>query len=121
MKDIVHQRCAGLDIHKDSIAACVRWADETGQIHKELRVFGTTTRELEMLAAWLKGHQIRLVAMESTGDSWKPIWNILEGPLRDPLLANSQHIRNIPTRKTDKKAASGSPSFCSTISFPRIN
>ena len=102
MKDIVHHRCCGLDVHKDSIAACVRWTDGQGEIRKETGIFGTTTQELKSMEAWIEGHGVRLVAMESTGIYWKPVWNILEGTF-DLRLANSQHIRNIPGKKTDKK------------------
>ena len=54
MKDVIYQRCCGLDVHKDTIAACVRWTEETGESHKENRVFGTTTQELEELARWME-------------------------------------------------------------------
>jgi transposase len=102
MKDIVYRRCCGLDVHKETIAACVRWIDETGESGKESRVFGTTTRELENLAAWMEQHQVRQVAMESTGVYWRPVWNILEGRF-EVRLANAQHIRNLPGKKTDRK------------------
>jgi transposase len=102
MKDIVYSRCCGLDVHKDSIAACARWSDDTGEIHKENRVFGTTTQALEELAAWMAQYQIRQVAMESTGVYWRPVWNILEGRF-EVRLANAQHIRNLPGKKTDRK------------------
>jgi transposase len=70
MKDVIYLRCCGLDVHKDTIAACVRWSEETGESHKENRVFGTTTQELEKLARWMEQHQVRQVAMESTGVYW---------------------------------------------------
>lgn len=73
MKDIVHRRCCGLDVHKDSIAACIRWADDNGEIYKETRVFGTTTQELNGLGVWMQRHTVRLVAVESTGVYWKPV------------------------------------------------
>ena len=102
MKDVVYRRCCGLDVHKDTIAACVRWTEETGENHKENRVFGTTTQELEKLARWMEQHQIRQVAMESTGVYWRPVWNVLEGRF-EIRLANAQHIRNLPGKKTDRK------------------
>ena len=58
MKDIVHRRCCGLDVHKDSIAACARWVDDKGDICKDARVFGTTTQELESLAGWMRHHEM---------------------------------------------------------------
>jgi len=102
MRDIVHRRCCGLDIHKDQIAACVRWAGDDGEIEQETRVFGTTTDQLRNMADWMRGHGVQLVAMESTGVYWRPVWNVLEGDFQ-LKLANSQHIRNIPGKKTDKK------------------
>jgi len=102
MKDVVYRRCCGLDVHKDTIAACVRWTEETGENHKENRVFGTTTQELEKLARWMEQHQVRQVAMESTGVYWRPVWNVLEGRF-EIRLANAQHIRNLPGKKTDRK------------------
>jgi transposase len=102
MNDIVYRRCCGLDVHKDTIAACVRWTAETGESHKENRVFGTTTQELGKLATWMEQHQVRQVAMESTGVYWRPVWNVLEGRF-EVKLANAQHIRNLPGKKTDRK------------------
>jgi transposase len=102
MKDVIYRRCCGLDVHKDTIAACVRWTEETGESHKENRVFGTTTQELEKLAKWMEQHQVRQVAMESTGVYWRPVWNVLEGRF-EIRLANAQHIRNLPGKKTDRK------------------
>jgi len=102
MKDVIYRRCCGLDVHKDTIAACVRWTEETGESHKENRVFGTTTQALEKLAGWMEQHQVRQVAMESTGVYWRPVWNVLEGRF-EIRLANAQHIRNLPGKKTDRK------------------
>jgi transposase len=102
MRDIVHRRCCGLDVHKDQIAACVRWAEDSGEIEQETRIFGTTTEQLRSMSDWMRGHGVQLVAMESTGVYWRPVWNILEGDFQ-LKLANSQHIRNIPGKKTDKK------------------
>jgi transposase len=102
MRDIVHRRCCGLDVHKDQIAACVRWAEDNGEIEQETRVFGTTTEQLRSMGDWMRGHGVQLVAMESTGVYWRPVWNVLEGDFQ-LKLANSQHIRNIPGKKTDKK------------------
>jgi transposase len=102
MRDIVHRRCCGLDVHKDQIAACVRWAEDNGEIEQETQVFGTTTEQLRNLGNWMRSHGVQLVAMESTGVYWRPVWNVLEGGFQ-LKLANSQHIRNIPGKKTDKK------------------
>jgi len=102
MKDVIYRRCCGLDVHKDTIAACIRWTEGTGESRRENRVFGTTTQELEKLASWIEEHQVRQVAMESTGVYWRPVWNVLESRF-DIRLANAQHIRNIPGKKTDRK------------------
>ncbi len=95
MKDMVYRRCCGLDVHKDTIAACVRWIEDGGESRKESRVFGTTTRELGNLATWMEQHRVRQVAMESTGVCWRPVWNVLEHRFA-VRLANAQHIRNLP-------------------------
>lgn len=102
MKDFVYHRCCGLDVHKDTIAACVRWIEDGGESRKESRVFGTTTQELQELATWMEQHQIRQVAMESTGVYWRPVWNVLEHRF-EVKLANAQHIRNLPGKKADRR------------------
>jgi transposase len=93
----VNPRCAGLDVHKDSVWACVR-VDGRQEIQK----FGTTTRELLRLGDWLMAQGVRILAMESTGVYWKPVWNLLEDRL-GLLLINAQHIKQVPGRKTDVK------------------
>src|SRR5207244_719814 len=99
---IMHERCCGLDIHKDSIAACAL-IREKGKTQEETRRFGTMTRDLEELAEWLQQKEIRHVAMESTGVYWKPVWNILEPRGFELLLANAQEVKIVPGRKTDQK------------------
>jgi transposase len=99
--DVLYRCCCGMDVHKDTVAACVLiW--ESGCARKEQRVFGTTTRQLLELSDWLHGHGVTHVAMESTGVYWKPIWNILEGQF-DITLVNPQHFKSVPGRKTDLK------------------
>ena len=76
--DVLYRCCCGMDVHKDTVAACVLiW--ESGRARKEKRIFGTTTQQLLELSDWLHGHEVTHAAMESTGVYWKPIWNILEG------------------------------------------
>lgn len=94
--------CAGLDVHKDSVEACVRRTSAGGKVEHELRHWGTTTRELVQMAEWLSSRGVTHVAMESTGVYWKPIFNILEGHF-EILLANAHHLKNVPGRKTDIK------------------
>jgi transposase len=96
--EVLYPRCAGLDVHKDSVVACVRCV--TAPLGRDVRTFGTTTRELFELADWLESHGCTHVAMEATGVYWKPVWHILEGRF-ELVLANAQHIRNVPGRKTD--------------------
>jgi transposase len=95
---VLYPRCAGLDIHKDTVVACVRCVSLPR--HHETRRFGTTTSELLALADWIGGHGCTHVAMEATGVYWRPVWHMLEDSF-DLVLANAQHIRNVPGRKTD--------------------
>ncbi|GAC1354199.1 MAG: hypothetical protein NVSMB38_32020 [Ktedonobacteraceae bacterium] len=101
---ITHERCCGLDVHKKIVVACLIVILANGQRQKEIRTFGTTTRDLLALLDWLKAAQCTHVAMESTGVYWKPIFNILEGDLT-VLLVNAQHVKALPGRKTDVKDA----------------
>src|SRR5256885_1593556 len=96
--EVLYPRCAGLDVHKDVIVACVRCVSEP--THHEVRSFDSTTRGLLELADWLALHACTHVAMEATGGYWKPVWHLLEGRFA-LVLANAQHIRNVPGRKTD--------------------
>jgi transposase len=99
----IHERCAGLDVHKRSVVACLLFP-EKGQIRKERRTFGTMTPDLLCLRDWLKEHKCSCVAMESTGVFWKPIYNLLEDHFQ-VLVVNAQHIKAVPGRKTDIKDA----------------
>jgi len=95
----LHRWCAGLDVHSDSVVACVRLTVRTKASH-EVRRFSTATRDLLELADWLAAQGVTHVAMEATGIYWKPIWYILEGRF-ELVLANAAHIRNVPGRKSD--------------------
>jgi transposase len=97
--EVLHPRCAGLDVHKDSVVACVRIASD-GSVKQEVRTFGTTTGALEELADWLHAEGCTHAAMEATGIYWKPVWHALEDKL-ELVLANAAHIKNVPGRKTD--------------------
>lgn len=101
---VVHSHCAGLDVHKKSVVASVRLVQPDGTVSKHLRTFGTTTSELLDLLAWLLSFQVTHVAFESTGEFWKPLYNLLEGSLC-VLLVNAAHIKHVPGRKTDVKDA----------------
>ena len=99
---VLYARCAGLDVHKDTIVACVRCVSPP--VHHEVRSFDSTTRGLLELADWLSAHGCTHVAMEATGVYWKPVWHMLEDGF-ELVLANAAHIRNVPGRKTDVKDA----------------
>ena len=100
--DIVYPRCAGLDVHKKTVVACVRVLEAGTKLQQETRRFTTMTSDLKALADWLMGQRVTHVAMESTGVYWRPIWNLLEGRF-ELLLVNAQHIKKVPGRKTDMK------------------
>lgn len=102
--DILYSVCAGLDVHKDTVVACVRRLDGKGKAQRLTRTFGTMTIQLLAMADWLTEQGVTHVAMESTGVYWKPIWNLLEGQF-EILLVNAQHIKQVPGRKTDVKDA----------------
>ena len=97
--EVVHERCAGLDVHSRRISACARVVTERG-VSREVCSFGTSTRELREMAAWLESRGCTHVAMESTGVYWKPVWHVLEGRF-ELVLANAQQVRNMPGRKSD--------------------
>lgn len=96
--EVLYPRCAGLDVHKDSVVARVRCV--SAPLADETRTFRTTTGELIALQEWLSTHAVTHVAMEATGVYWKPVWHMLEEHF-ELVLANAQHIRNVPGRKTD--------------------
>jgi transposase len=98
--DVLYPRCAGLDVHKDTVVACVRVASD-GAATIEVRTFDTTTPGLLALSAWLAEHGCTHVAMEATGVYWKPVWHILSDGDATLILANAAHVRNVPGRKTD--------------------
>jgi len=99
--DVLIERCAGLDIGKKDLKACVRRpGSRAGHRASEVRTFPTTTRGLLALSQWLADEQVSVVGMESTGDYWKPVFYLLEGTVETQLL-NARHIRNVPGRKTD--------------------
>jgi len=96
---VLYARCAGLDVHRDTVVACRRLVLED-QIHSEVQSFATTTTGLVALLDWLTQGQCTHVAMEATGVYWKPVWHILESSF-ELVLANPQHIKNVPGRKSD--------------------
>lgn len=101
---VIHERCAGLDVHKKTVTACCVYTRPNGRKEQETRTFGTTTPELCELLVWLREWGCTHAAMESTGEYWRPVWNILEGHL-ELLLVNARHTKAVPGRKTDVKDA----------------
>jgi transposase len=98
--DLLHPLCAGLDVHKDTVVACLRRLLK-GRVKREVRTFGTTTAELLALSEWLASSGCRHVAMEATGVYWKPVWHILSDGDFELVLANARHVKNVPGRKSD--------------------
>src|SRR5689334_15306038 len=98
--EVIYARCCGLDIHKQTVVACVIVPGPERQPRKEVRTFGTMTADLLALSDWLAAEGVTHVALESTGVYWKPVRNALEGSV-ELLLANARHIKAVPGRKTD--------------------
>ena len=105
--EVLHARCCGLDVHKETVVACVRRVID-GKTVKEVRTFSTTTADLIALSEWLAESKCTHVAMEATGVYWKPVWHILSDGGFELVLANAAHIKNVPGRKSDVKIPAGS-------------
>lgn len=99
---VMHPHCAGLDVHKKTIVACVLISLPTGEVQKKIRTFSTMTVDLLALVDWLKALNITHVAIESTGIYWRSIFNLLE-EVCNVILVNPQHMKALPGRKTDAK------------------
>ena len=102
--EVLHSRCCGLDVHKETVVACVRLVID-GKTVKEVRTFATTTAGLLALSDWLTETKCTHVAMEATGVYWKPVWHILSDEDFELVLANAAHVKNVPGRKSDVKDA----------------
>lgn len=98
--ETLYERCCGIDVHKKLIVACLRCGKK-----QELRQFGSTSEELRSLTSWLLSESCQMVAMESTGSYWKPLYNILELSGLEAMVVNARDMRNVPGRKTDTKDA----------------
>ena len=94
--EVYYERCAGIDVHKKLLVVCLRINRKS-----ELREFGTLTRDIREMVAWLRSNGCQMAAMESTGSYWKPIYNIFEQEGLPIMLCNAYHIKNVPGRKTD--------------------
>jgi transposase len=100
--NVLYERCCGLDLHKRTVVACLVTPGPGDQPRKEIQTFSTDTRALLALGDWLAGAGCTHIAMEGTGVYWKPVYNLLEDRFV-LLLANAQHIKAVPGRKTDVK------------------
>ena len=98
--EVLHPHCAGLDVHKGSVVACVRHM-MGGAVKREVRSFQTTTKGLIALSQWLSAENCMHIVMEATGVYWKPVWHILSDGEFALVLANAAHVKNVPGRKTD--------------------
>jgi transposase len=98
--EVLHPHCAGLDVHKDTVVACVRHMVD-GTVTRDIKTFKTTTQALMALSDWLSGAGCTQIAMEATGIYWKPVWHILADGEFELVLANAAHVKNVPGRKTD--------------------
>lgn len=99
--ELLYERCCGIDVHKNMLMLCVF----TGVRKKEIREFGTMTDDIMEIVKWLKETDCQIVAMESTGVYWKPVYNLLEQEGIETIIVNAQHIKAVPGRKTDVKDA----------------
>src|SRR5204862_3565898 len=99
---VLYLRCAGLDVHKKTVVACILLTAASGRVTEHVRTFSTTTAGLQALTDWLSSQGVTHVAMESTGMYWRPVFNLLEGRFQ-VILANAQHMKAIPGHKTDIK------------------
>ena len=99
---LLYACCAGLDVHKKTVVACVLLTAPSGKVSKAIRTFATTTASLQQLADWLASQGVTHVAMESTGIFWRPVFNLLEGRFQ-VILVNAQHMKAVPGHKTDIK------------------
>src|SRR5271165_1448436 len=98
--EVLYPHCAGLDVHKDMVLACLRHTVD-GAIKREIRTVKTTTRALLDLSEWLASEGCTHIVMEATGVYWKPVWHILGDGDFALVLANAAHVKNVPGRKTD--------------------
>lgn len=102
--EVLYPHCAGLDVHKRTVVACIAHTDGRGHATWTTQTWGTTTPDLLALQAWLVTEHVTHVAMEATGSYWKPVYNLLDGVFTT-WVVNPAHIKNVPGRKTDIKDA----------------
>jgi transposase len=98
--EVIYPRCAGLDVRKETVVACVRLVED-GRVSRSVRTFATTTASLIEFGDWLEMNGCTHVSMEATGVYWKPVWQVLADGSFELVLANAAHVKNVPGRKTD--------------------
>jgi transposase len=94
---VIHPRCAGRDVHKKTIVTTILLTQPDGTVHKRTKTFPTMTADLLALDDWLTEHEVDVIALESTGVYWHPIWNILQEG-RTIVLVNPQHMKAVPSQ-----------------------
>ena len=95
---VMYKRCCGIDVHKMKIVCCLKKGNK-----QEIREFSAETKELIKIAKWLKENKCEMIAMESTGSFWKPLWNVFEDEDLNQMLCNAKDMKNVPGKKTDIK------------------
>ena len=118
--EVLYPRCAGLDVHKDSVVACARLAAGP-RVEQQVDSFGTTTGELERLRAWLSARGVTHVAMEATGVYWKPVWHVLEGACELVLSPMPRTARTSPAARPTTMMPPGSRIYSPTGSSGRAS
>lgn len=101
---LMYPQCAAIDVHKKTAVVCPRQTERDGTVKSEVKTFGTTTPELLQMMDWLSAWKVTTVAIESTAEYWKPVFNLLEGEF-EVILVNAKHVKQVPGRKTDVKDA----------------
>ncbi len=101
---VVHERCCGLDVHKKTVVACILITLANGEVQRHIRTFSTMTAGVLALSDWLESLAVTVIAMESTGIYWRPVFNLLEDG-RTVILVNAQHMKAIPGRKVRREVA----------------
>lgn len=95
---VMYKKCCGIDVHKMKIVCCLKKGNK-----QEIKEFSAETKELKEIAKWLKENKCEMIAMESTGSFWKPLWNIFENSELNQILVNAKDMKNVPGKKTDIK------------------
>jgi len=101
---VLYPRCAGLDVHKETVVACLLLTARSGKVNKQVRTLATTTAGLQTLADWLWSQGVTHVGMESTGIYWRPVFNLLESRF-EVILVNAQHMKAVPGHKVRREVA----------------